>query len=386
METTTGVSPYLYLLISFLVFIIFVYNLLEIHIIDDIFSGFRGNYVSLTVDSSSDLYREVVSKCHLIHGRYMSTPWLCSPHLQTILLHLLVKTHNFRYKRELFITSDGGTIALDWLMRFDEARFQVNGENTVAKMVPLVIVIPGLTSDSDSPSDCFYTAGWTEDLREVVNHLHSTHPEAPLFAIGTSLGANLLVKYLGEDGVNVPIVGAASICNPWDILMGDRFFGRGLMQRFYSRVLANALKDVARLHRVVYARIADWEGIEKARSVGEFNKYTGRITGNFETVDTFHRWASSVRLLTNVKVPLICINAIDDPVCTYEAIPWDECRINKNIVLATTQHGGHNAFFEGMSGKNLWWVRVIEEYFSVLHSSSLMNKNTDMDTKFIKSL
>ncbi|KAI7752924.1 hypothetical protein M8C21_000083, partial [Ambrosia artemisiifolia] len=170
---------------------------------------------------------------------------------------------------------------------------QVNGDNSFAKVVPLVIVIPGLTSDSDSPyikhiaykmakhgwnvvisnyrglggvpltSDCIYTAGWTEDLREVVNHLHCTHPEAPLFAIGTSLGANILVKYLGEDGVNVPIVGAASICNPWDILIGDRFFGRGLMQRFYNRVLANALKDVARLHRVVYARIADWEGIEK---------------------------------------------------------------------------------------------------------------------------
>ncbi|KAK9069624.1 hypothetical protein SSX86_011528 [Deinandra increscens subsp. villosa] len=422
METPAGpddVSPYqlllegltlipisFHLLMAFLVFIIFLYILLEIHIIYDIFSEFRGNYVSLTYNSSSDFYRDVVSKCHLLHGRYFSTPWLSSPHLQTILLHLLVKTRDFSYKRELFISSDGGTIALDWLMNFDDTRFQVNGDGGVAKVVPIVIVIPGLTSDSDAPyikhvaykmakhgwnvvisnhrglggvpltSDCFYTAGWTEDLREVVNHLHSTHPEAPLFAIGTSLGANILVKYLGEDGVNVPIVGAASICNPWDILMGDRFFGRGLMQRFYNRVLANALKDVARLHRVVYARIGDWEGIEKARSVGEFNKYTGRITGNFETVDAFHRWASSVHLVSNVRVPLVCINAIDDPVCTNEAIPWDECRMNKNIVLATTQHGGHNAFFEGMSGKNLWWVRAIEEYFSVLHSSLLMNKKT----------
>ncbi|KAF5781760.1 putative alcohol O-acetyltransferase [Helianthus annuus] len=399
MESTGGdVSPYellfkgltlipvsLYLLIAFLIFLIFAYNLLEFHIIHDIFSAFGGNHVSLTCDFSSDLYREVVSKCHLLHGRYLSTPWLSSPHLQTMLLHLLVKTHNFTYKRELFISSDGGTIALDWLMNFDETKFQVNGDNFVAKAIPLVIVIPGLTSDSDSPyikhaaykmakhgwnvvisnhrglggvpptSDCIYTAGWTEDLREVVNHLHCTHPEAPLFAIGTSLGANILVKYLGED--NAPLVGGASICNPWDILMGDRFFGRGLMQRFYNIILANALKDVAKLHRAVYARIADWEGIEK-------------------TVDTFHRWASSVRVVNNVKIPLVCINAIDDPVCSHEAIPFDECRMNKNIVVATTQHGGHNAFFEGMSGKNLWWVRVIEEYFSVLHSSSLMNKNT----------
>lgn len=43
-------------------------------------------------------------------------------------------------------------------------------------------------------SDCFYNAGWTEDIREVINHLHVEFPEAPLFAVGTSIGANILVR------------------------------------------------------------------------------------------------------------------------------------------------------------------------------------------------
>lgn len=42
-------------------------------------------------------------------------------------------------------------------------------------------------------SDCLYNAGWTEDLREVVNNLNHEHPKAPLFAVGTSIGANILV-------------------------------------------------------------------------------------------------------------------------------------------------------------------------------------------------
>ncbi|GJY75205.1 hypothetical protein Tco_0480321 [Tanacetum coccineum] len=54
---------------------------------------------------------------------------------------------------ELFRSSDGGTIALDRLINFDEACFQVDGNNMVARVVPVVIVIPGLTSDSDSPTD-----------------------------------------------------------------------------------------------------------------------------------------------------------------------------------------------------------------------------------------
>lgn len=27
------------------------------------------------------------------------------------------------------------------------------------------------------------------------------------------------VKYLGEDGENVPIAGAATVCSPWDLLV-----------------------------------------------------------------------------------------------------------------------------------------------------------------------
>nr|POF19545.1 embryogenesis-associated protein emb8 [Quercus suber] len=45
-------------------------------------------------------------------------------------------------------------------------------------------------------SDCFYNAGWTEDVRVVINHLHKEYPKAPLFAVGTSIGANILVSYL----------------------------------------------------------------------------------------------------------------------------------------------------------------------------------------------
>jgi predicted alpha/beta-fold hydrolase len=45
-------------------------------------------------------------------------------------------------------------------------------------------------------SDCFYNAGWTEDIRVVVNYLHREYPMAPLFAVGTSIGANILVCYL----------------------------------------------------------------------------------------------------------------------------------------------------------------------------------------------
>jgi hypothetical protein len=42
-------------------------------------------------------------------------------------------------------------------------------------------------------SDQFYNAGWTEDLRRIINYVHEKYPKAPIFTIGTSIGANIVV-------------------------------------------------------------------------------------------------------------------------------------------------------------------------------------------------
>lgn len=91
-------------------------------------------------------------------------------------------------------------------------------------------------------------------------------------------------------------------------------------------------------------------------------------------MDTFYRRCSSANYIGNVSVPLLCISALDDPLCTREAIPWDECRANKNVVLATTPNGGHLAFFQGLTAGRLWWVGVVSEFLSTLHDSPYMHR------------
>ena len=46
----------------------------------------------------------------------------------------------------------------------------------------------------------FYSASYTEDIRQVVRHVGSRYPEAKLYAAGWSIGANILVHYLGQVG------------------------------------------------------------------------------------------------------------------------------------------------------------------------------------------
>lgn len=44
-----------------------------------------------------------------------------------------------------------------------------------------------------------------------------------------------------------------------------------------------------------------------------------------------------------------------NPVSTEINMKFSVERANKNIVLATTNHGGHLAFFEGLTGSSLWF-------------------------------
>ncbi|KAJ6693594.1 hypothetical protein OIU85_004377 [Salix viminalis] len=357
---------------------------------------------------SSPFCNAILSNCKILHSRFVATPWISSPHFQTAFLQFCGRSPGFSYRRQLFHTSDGGTIALDWLMNADVSggAFHINGaslpmNNSISQdeTTPIVIVVPGLASSSTShylknlafnmakhrwnvvvsnhrglggvsiTSDCFYNAGWTEDLRAVANYLHAKYPKAPLFAIGTSIGANILVKYLGEDGEGTPIAGAVAVCNPWDLLIGDRFICRGLLQRIYDKALTIGLQGYAHLHEPLYTRLANWEGIKTARCIRDYDNYATCPVGKFETVDTYYRRCSSAAYVGNVSVPLLCISALDDPVCTREAIPWDECRANPNIVLATPQHGGHLAFFEGLTASTSWWIRAVDEFLDVLRSS-----------------
>ena len=50
---------------------------------------------------ASQFYDAVVSKCRILHGTYLATPWLSSPHLQTVFLNFFGRPPFFKYRRSL---------------------------------------------------------------------------------------------------------------------------------------------------------------------------------------------------------------------------------------------------------------------------------------------
>lgn len=49
-------------------------------------------------------------------------------------------------------------------------------------------------------SPLLYSAGHTDDTRQALMYIAHEFPDAPLLGLGFSLGANVLTRYLGEEG------------------------------------------------------------------------------------------------------------------------------------------------------------------------------------------
>lgn len=66
-----------------------------------------------------------------------------------------------------------------------------------------------------------------EDTKQVVEHVRKLYPSSNLFATGWSLGANILVNYLGIMGSAAPLSAAAALCNPFDLTISDKNLRKG---------------------------------------------------------------------------------------------------------------------------------------------------------------
>ncbi|KAL5844360.1 hypothetical protein ACOSQ4_010318 [Xanthoceras sorbifolium] len=99
-QALSSIPPSHYFLLALLTLLVFRYNFMEIHFLDDLFfTAFRGHSVSLTYHSSSILYQSITARCQLLHGWYLRTPWLSSPYLQSAFLSLFGRAPDFTYKR-----------------------------------------------------------------------------------------------------------------------------------------------------------------------------------------------------------------------------------------------------------------------------------------------
>ncbi|KAG0214926.1 hypothetical protein BGX28_001132 [Mortierella sp. GBA30] len=344
--------------------------------------------------TSENLFDYIKRKCPSLSdpsrgALFKPTLWMTSGHLQTAYAAYVnfENKHLVQYERELLKTPDGGTISIDWSPSFSVMP---------ADDTPTLVLLHGLTGGSfesyiralvetitkdhgyrcvvfnaracantELTSAQLYCGNWTEDLRMVVKHIRTTLPEAKLMSIGYSLGSNILMNYMGEEGDQCEFLGAVSVGNPFDLMgaclsLQRRFLGNNV----YSPAMGGNLRRIFMKHAHWFENsdIVDVAAVQAGRSMRDFDDQVTRKVFKYRTVHEYYRMASSSQRILDIRRPFLCLNALDDPISVSELLPRDEIRENPYGLLATTARGGHLGWFQGFWRQDRWCTQALAEY------------------------
>ncbi|MFK7931935.1 MAG: YheT family hydrolase [Saprospiraceae bacterium] len=301
-------------------------------------------------------------------------------HLNTIYPALLRNVSGVNYERETIDTPDDDFIDLDWSK-------MGNGKQ-------VVLVLHGLEGSADrhyirgmirqfneqgwdgvgknfrscsgrpNRQKRSYHMGASDDLEVVINHLISIGYEE-IIVVGFSLGANVTLKYLGEQGTRLPpqVKAGVAFSVPLHIVSANLYINRPRNKLYLKRFL-DSLNEKVRIKATLYPELKELIPAQLPRDFTEFDDiFTGPIHG-FKDAHDYWIQTSSKQFLPNINVPTLIVNALDDSFLSPQCYPHAEAEANNLLYLETPKHGGHVGFTTW--GRTFWseqraWAFVKEK-------------------------
>jgi predicted alpha/beta-fold hydrolase len=196
----------------------------------------------------------------------------------------------------------------------------------------------------------FYHSGETSDVEFVLDRILDEFPSSPLALAGVSLGGNVLLKFLGERGQNLPpqLKAAAAVSVPFDLARSSRRINRGF-SKFYQRFFLNSLRKKAQEKALRFPDLAPQDRIAALRTLEDFdNLITGPLHG-FRDAQDYYARSSSLSYLKDIKLDTLLFSAIDDPMLPSGVLDEvrDAARGNRALEVDFVDKGGHAGFITG---------------------------------------
>ncbi|HVT08502.1 MAG TPA: alpha/beta fold hydrolase [Polyangia bacterium] len=299
--------------------------------------------------------------------------WLPGPTGQTLWARLARSRRLIRFSREVLPTPDHDDLMLDHVdgpagtprvvllhgLEGSAYSLHTQGLAVLVAAAGWSCTVLNFRSCARDPDDIkrrlpnrrprLYHSGETEDLDLVVRALVRRDPAAPLYAVGFSLGGNVLIKYLGEQGAGGPIRAAATLSVPYDLAAASRYLerpgARVYAYHFLRRLKPKALDVVARFPRET-AHL-DVARIRAARTFAEFDRCVTAPLHGFASAEDYYDRASAIRYLPRVATPTLCISAEDDPFFPRDGVARARQAASPSVRFQVTSWGGHTGFVGG---------------------------------------
>ncbi len=315
--------------------------------------------------------------------------WLNNCHIQTLYPTLFRSKINLNRTRKRITTPDGDFLDCDWHTE--------NSDDTQ----PLVIIMHGLAGSSSSAyvlgmQQSIASIGWrsvalnfrgcsgeqnlkarayhsgdTGDIEQVYQTLKAQEPNTDIYVIGFSLGGNVLLKWLGEQGLKSTVKGAIAVSVPMLLNVCASKLDKGF-SKIYRRYLMTPLKQFVLQKSAFLKSINESEEAEKINRLGNLNnvksfwQYDDQVVATlhgFKNADDYYRQSSSRQFIKSITVPTLIIHSIDDPFMTQQVLPTPD-ELPNNVILEKTNGGGHVGFVSGTNPfkPKFWLEQRISHY------------------------
>ena len=324
--------------------------------------------------------------------------WLSGPlggHLQTVATLARRVPSGRWYDRRSALAVDSAVIGLWWR---EGVVPRPSSSSSSSEDAPFVVVFPGLTGDAKSayavsaisrfasagyriclacPRGCGdstlgtrpYNARNANDLCATLLHVRESYPRAPIYAIGFSLGANLLVNCLSDHAEELSfLAGAVVVCSPFDLTRSRHVTTRGISGLVFGPNLSRGLVDYYHRNLEALRKFPGLVDSPDRLSVGSVPEFDALVTckaANYPSVEHYYRDASSHERFEDIRVPILAVSALDDPIIAGETIPIYTSH-NPNAMLVLSEKGGHLGFVDEKGLNDVWIDRVALEFFEEL--------------------
>ncbi|MDW7748054.1 hydrolase [Halomonas sp.] len=202
-----------------------------------------------------------------------------------------------------------------------------------------------------------YHSGDTADAYWLIGQLAHRYPRALKVAVGVSLGGNMLVKLVAEQGDNgLDLAGAIVISAPLELSACADTLHQGF-SRVYERHLLRSLKRkmAPRLVRGELPLAITSRELEALESLRAYDEAVTAPLHGFDGAEDYYRRASAGPLLGEVELPMLILHADDDPFmppALFRRLPAPP----DSVRVELARHGGHVGFVEWHQGRPASWL------------------------------
>lgn len=294
-------------------------------------------------------------------------------HLNTVFAAMFRKVEGVSYRRERLELPDGDFLDLDWSGRFQQGK--------------LVLVIHGMEGNShrayvQGMLKAFNQQGWdgvalnlrgcsgepnrlprayhmgvSDDVHLVLEHLLQAGHYREIVMVGFSLGGNIILKYLGEQGnALAPELKRAVVFSvPCHLPSAEAAIGRPENRLYVWRFLRTLNPKMIQKANLFPELINAEDPLPS--SLREFDeRFTAPLHG-FSHAEEYYATCGSYLVLDKITIPTLLVNAADDPFLSAACFPKELARQSDCLFLEIPRFGGHVGFVTFGAEKMYWSER-----------------------------